>query len=152
LIDERLHGTAAVNLHSLAREARKPCVVKPTAAHRVVSVVVTRGPVHELDVISVHDATGCERFRSETLQFTLSEPAESKLRRGQEEYDELKMRDECIAPACKRTGKHPAGGSLELRLEEANSLVLGTESLIGRISRLPQVVVRLEVREVFADG
>jgi hypothetical protein len=100
----------------------------------------------------MHDTAGCERFRSETLQFTLSQPGESELCRGEHKYDELKVRDEWIAPACKRAGEHPTGGSLEIRSEKANSLVLGTELLIRRLRWLPKVVVRLEVREVLAQG
>jgi hypothetical protein len=99
----------------------------------------------------VHDATGCERFRSKTLQFPLSEPGESQFSRNKDEYDELKTRDEWIAPACERAGKHPAGGTFKIRPEEANSLVLRTESSIGGIGWLPKVVVSLEVREVSAE-
>src|SRR5439155_15836953 len=87
-----------------------------------------------------------------SLLFTLFEPSKAdRCRNGQKDH-EVEARDEDVSPATERSGEHPARVRVEGASQHGLAFVTFTGPLEGRIARLPEVVVGIELGVPETDG
>lgn len=74
--------------------------MEPQAAYRFVALVIPCSPFQKLDVVLVHRAAGAQCLSSKALELALAKARQPELCRCEHKHDEIKSRDEWIAPSC----------------------------------------------------
>ena len=93
----------------------------------------------------VHRASRRQRLAPVSELLTLLEPSKADLCRNRQKDHEVEARDEDVPPATERSGEHPARVRVEGASQDGLAFVTFTGPLEGRIARLPEVVVGIEL-------
>src|SRR5437762_10508740 len=88
---------------------------------------------------------GATRLAPVSELLTLLEPSKADLCRNRQKDHEVEARDEDVPPATERSGEHPARVRVEGASQDGLAFVTFTGPLEGRIARLPEVVVGIEL-------